>query len=218
MAAARRPSDDRAARLTVEARQRAHRIDARHRGRLRERGERRDRQQLVAMLVAAAHRALARRRAPRRRARSVPPPAGGSIAVRGRDGCARAMLPGMVNAHLPVAQARRIAGERGGHGEELNARQSEEEDGSAQAGSGHDESVYIEAGSLPRPPPLDWRRPRNPARRFVDHPSGNPLHCLVRGRGAVAQLGERLNGIQEVEGSIPFGSTRPSFPVSIHRK
>ena len=26
-------------------------------------------------------------------------------------------------------------------------------------------------------------------------------------RGAVAQLGERLNGIQEVEGSIPFGST-----------
>ena len=27
-------------------------------------------------------------------------------------------------------------------------------------------------------------------------------------RGAVAQLGERLNGIQEVEGSIPFGSTK----------
>ena len=26
--------------------------------------------------------------------------------------------------------------------------------------------------------------------------------------GAVAQLGERLNGIQEVEGSIPFGSTK----------
>ncbi len=25
--------------------------------------------------------------------------------------------------------------------------------------------------------------------------------------GAVAQLGERLNGIQEVDGSIPFGST-----------
>ena len=25
--------------------------------------------------------------------------------------------------------------------------------------------------------------------------------------GAVAQLGERLNGIQEVEGSTPFGST-----------
>ena len=27
--------------------------------------------------------------------------------------------------------------------------------------------------------------------------------------GAVAQLGERLNGIQEVDGSIPFGSTNP---------
>ena len=30
-------------------------------------------------------------------------------------------------------------------------------------------------------------------------------------RGAVAQLGERLNGIQEVEGSIPFGSTKKSI-------
>src|SRR6266851_5580313 len=29
----------------------------------------------------------------------------------------------------------------------------------------------------------------------------------TRKRGAVAQLGERLNGIQEVDGSIPFGST-----------
>jgi hypothetical protein len=28
-----------------------------------------------------------------------------------------------------------------------------------------------------------------------------------RPRGAVAQLGERLNGIQEVVGSIPIGST-----------
>ncbi len=27
--------------------------------------------------------------------------------------------------------------------------------------------------------------------------------------GAVAQLGERLNGIQEVDGSIPFSSTNP---------
>jgi hypothetical protein len=26
--------------------------------------------------------------------------------------------------------------------------------------------------------------------------------------GAVAQLGERLNGIQEVDGSIPFSSTK----------
>ena len=31
---------------------------------------------------------------------------------------------------------------------------------------------------------------------------GNPAVC-----GAIAQLGERLNGIQEVSGSIPLGST-----------
>ena len=33
--------------------------------------------------------------------------------------------------------------------------------------------------------------------------------------GAIAQLGERLNGIQEVSGSIPLGSTillLPTFP------
>jgi hypothetical protein len=35
---------------------------------------------------------------------------------------------------------------------------------------------------------------------------------LVPCRGAVAQLGERLNGIQEVEGSIPFGSTKILSP------
>jgi hypothetical protein len=31
--------------------------------------------------------------------------------------------------------------------------------------------------------------------------------------GAVAQLGERLNGIQEVEGSIPFGSTKSLMQI-----
>ena len=31
--------------------------------------------------------------------------------------------------------------------------------------------------------------------------------ALHSSRGAVAQLGERLNGIQEVVGSIPIGST-----------
>ena len=36
--------------------------------------------------------------------------------------------------------------------------------------------------------------------------------------GPVAQLGARLNGIQEVTGSIPVRSTKPSFPVSISRK
>ncbi len=35
-----------------------------------------------------------------------------------------------------------------------------------------------------------------------------PAICYnSRPRGAVAQLGERLNGIQEVVGSIPIGST-----------
>ena len=34
-----------------------------------------------------------------------------------------------------------------------------------------------------------------------------PLRRLCGPRGAVAQLGERLNGIQEVVGSIPIGST-----------
>src|SRR5258706_6134517 len=38
---------------------------------------------------------------------------------------------------------------------------------------------------------------------LVSVPSRSSRH-----RGAVAQLGERLNGIQEVDGSIPFGSTR----------
>ena len=32
--------------------------------------------------------------------------------------------------------------------------------------------------------------------------------------GAVAQLGERLNGIQEVDGSIPFGSTKQDKELS----
>jgi hypothetical protein len=32
------------------------------------------------------------------------------------------------------------------------------------------------------------------------------MFWTVSGHGAVAQLGERLNGIQEVEGSTPFSS------------
>ncbi len=31
---------------------------------------------------------------------------------------------------------------------------------------------------------------------------------LLKLNGAVAQLGERLNGIQEADGSIPFSSTK----------
>jgi hypothetical protein len=38
------------------------------------------------------------------------------------------------------------------------------------------------------------------ASRFPSVPNAGP-------RGAVAQLGERLNGIQEADGSIPFSST-----------
>ena len=34
---------------------------------------------------------------------------------------------------------------------------------------------------------------------------GDPLECA--GRGAIAQLGERLNGIQKVRGSNPLSST-----------
>ena len=41
-----------------------------------------------------------------------------------------------------------------------------------------------------------------PAKRAARQTGPSQWH-----RGAVAQLGERLNGIQEVDGSIPFGST-----------
>ncbi len=37
---------------------------------------------------------------------------------------------------------------------------------------------------------------------FICYPQTLSERC-----GAVAQLGERMNGIHEVEGSIPFGST-----------
>jgi hypothetical protein len=35
--------------------------------------------------------------------------------------------------------------------------------------------------------------------------------------GAVAQLGERMNGIHEVEGSTPFGSTSYYIKLQYHR-
>jgi hypothetical protein len=35
-----------------------------------------------------------------------------------------------------------------------------------------------------------------------------PVYMPPTQGGAIAQLGERLNGIQEVVGSIPIGSTR----------
>ena len=53
---------------------------------------------------------------------------------------------------------------------------------------------------------------------------GAPIACKSRdgpvkavasqGNGALAQLGERLHGMQEVSGSIPLGSTIPL--ISLH--
>ena len=36
-----------------------------------------------------------------------------------------------------------------------------------------------------------------------------PSAIIIKRRGGIAQLGERLNGIQEVSGSIPLISTKP---------
>ncbi|GEM_PF-6514503 len=56
----------------------------------------------------------------------------------------------------------------------------------------------------------------NDIRRTMNEICGDFVHvirssekiCLPQIFGDVAQLGERLNGIQEVEGSIPFVSIR----------
>ena len=63
-------------------------------------------------------------------------------------------------------------------------------------------------------PDADFRGPRLGRRGLRPRASASierPLEAgLVRAlgkTGAVAQLGERLNGIQEVRGSIPLGST-----------
>src|SRR5437899_6121355 len=42
------------------------------------------------------------------------------------------------------------------------------------------------------------------------------LRPLLR-YGAIAQLGERLHGMQEVDGSIPSGSTKSNRPSSRHQ-
>jgi hypothetical protein len=46
--------------------------------------------------------------------------------------------------------------------------------------------------------------PSGPAARILKFSAGIPIR---RSCGAIAQLGERLNGIQEVRGSTPLGST-----------
>ena len=48
--------------------------------------------------------------------------------------------------------------------------------------------------------------------RTIEAPRGGRAILRALRRGAVAQLGERLNGIQEVDGSIPFSSTKPFSP------
>src|SRR5262245_37360443 len=55
-------------------------------------------------------------------------------------------------------------------------------------------------------------RPRWPNLTPIQAPPN--LGADQRFRGAVAQLGERLNGIQEVGGSIPLSSTRGSPVLS----
>ncbi len=46
---------------------------------------------------------------------------------------------------------------------------------------------------------------------FMDEVSARMLTSLNRPGGAVAQLGARLDGIEEVVGSNPIGSTKSVF-------
>src|SRR5690606_3282460 len=54
----------------------------------------------------------------------------------------------------------------------------------------------------------------NPTHGSVDASRTTPLQFRASSRGAIAQLGERLHGMQEVGGSIPPGSTTFFLPVS----
>ena len=47
---------------------------------------------------------------------------------------------------------------------------------------------------------------------------GRDHYNVVLNKGAVAQLGERLNGIQEVRGSIPLSSTKGNQWAHRHRE
>ena len=53
---------------------------------------------------------------------------------------------------------------------------------------------------------FSWRR-MNRKNKFRAVFFGKKLHFNQRKKGDIAQLGERLNGIQEVSGSIPLIST-----------
>ena len=52
--------------------------------------------------------------------------------------------------------------------------------------------------------------------RYLD--AWGELLIFFRSDGAVAQLGERLNGIQEVRGSIPLSSTIENNDLSIWKE
>ena len=51
---------------------------------------------------------------------------------------------------------------------------------------------------------------KNPIDIFMNHVIKQKLSDSTTEFGGIAQLGERLNGIQEVSGSIPLISTRKS--------
>ena len=50
------------------------------------------------------------------------------------------------------------------------------------------------------------------ARRSFPRDRARPSRSRDK-RGAIAQLGERFNGIEEVVGSIPYGSTKTSLKI-----
>ena len=49
----------------------------------------------------------------------------------------------------------------------------------------------------------------------LDQFGGRALYAPLPSAGAIAQLGERLNGIQEVRGSTPLGSTTEIIAVDL---
>ena len=57
---------------------------------------------------------------------------------------------------------------------------------------------------------------RTKACTLLTVPEPSLYNFVLSSRGAIAQLGERLHGMQEVGGSIPPGST--TFPLEIRRK
>ena|SRR5208282_4404219 len=63
----------------------------------------------------------------------------------------------------------------------------------------------VPANATERVPPNSTYRPNLTIADRVDSMAPHSVTILV---GDVAQLGERLNGIQEVEGSTPFVSTK----------